>query len=80
MFDPISKDNRCPSPFISFALIQHISLLKHPHTGGLFDPMGMSKNDASYKTAKTKEIKNGRLVSEQMTITCCLKLKSCRDS
>lgn len=31
-------------------------------TGGLFDPMGMSKNEASYKEAKQKEIKNGRLV------------------
>ncbi|KAF5838949.1 light-harvesting complex I protein [Dunaliella salina] len=29
--------------------------------GGLFDPMGMSKNEASYKEAKVKEIKNGRL-------------------
>eukprot|EP00967_Tisochrysis_lutea_P000438 scaffold558_cov16-Tisochrysis_lutea.AAC.1 len=31
--------------------------------GGLFDPMGMSKNEASFKEAKVKEIKNGRLVS-----------------
>lgn len=26
--------------------------------------MGMSKNEASYKEAKVKEVKNGRLVSE----------------
>uniref|UniRef100_A0A7S3R4R1 Chlorophyll a-b binding protein, chloroplastic n=2 Tax=Eukaryota TaxID=2759 RepID=A0A7S3R4R1_DUNTE len=31
------------------------------YPGGLFDPMGMSKNEASFKEAKVKEIKNGRL-------------------